>query len=220
MRKVFYCSIFIKLILLSQLSVIAQRIKENDLKKIYVVKYEWHTGVIFERDEAIKFFPALQNDFSNFKFIEVGWGDKDFYMAEEETFWLAFKAGMLPTKSALHISAINKNPEKHYVGFEMVIIDLNDENFKNLIQYFNKSFALDKNNNNIKLKSGLKKNSQFYLSNEKYYIFKTCNAWIARGLKRAGVSIRPFFALTSKNVIKQLKRVDEYEYIYSNLIEN
>ncbi|MFO7828674.1 MAG: DUF2459 domain-containing protein [Bacteroidales bacterium] len=178
-------------------------------KEIYVVKYEWHTGVIFKRDEAVKYFPALQNDFSEFEYIDVGWGDKDFYMAEEETFWLAFKAGMLPTKSALHISAINDNPEIHYRGFEMVKITLNEENFKNLIQYFNRSFTLDENGQNIKLKNGLKKNSQFYLSNEKYYIFKTCNNWIAKGLKRAGVRIRPFFAFTSKNVMKQLKRNDE-----------
>lgn len=178
-------------------------------KEIHVIKYEWHTGVIFKRDEATNYFPALQNDFNEFEYIDVGWGDKDFYMAEEETFWLAFKAGMLPTKSALHISALNDNPEEYYRGFEMVKINLDEENFKNLIQYFNKSFALDENNNNIKLKNGLKKNSQFYLSNEKYYIFKTCNNWIAKGLKKAGVPIRPFFAFTSKNVMKQLKRNED-----------
>lgn len=178
-------------------------------KEIHVVKYEWHTGVIFKRNEAIKYFPALQNDFNDFIYIEVGWGDKDFYMAEEETFWLAFKAGMLPTKSALHISALNDYPEEHYDGFEIVKFNINDENFKNLVQYFNQSFALGENNNNIKLKNGLKKNSQFYLSNEKYYIFKTCNAWIAKGLKKAGLPIRPFFAFTSKNVMKQLKRIEE-----------
>jgi uncharacterized protein (TIGR02117 family) len=186
--------------------------KNNSLYKIYVVKYDWHTGVIFERKAAVKFFPALQDDFSEFNFIEIGWGDKDFYMAEKETFWLAFKAGMFPTKSALHITALINNPEIHYRGLEMIMIDLDEDDFKLLIQYFNKSFALDENRNNIKLKNGLKKNSQFYLSNEKYYILKTCNAWIAKGLKRAGVPIHPFFALTSKNVMKQLHRVDEYEF--------
>jgi uncharacterized protein (TIGR02117 family) len=179
------------------------------VKRIYVIKYEWHTGVIFERNQAVNYFPALQNDFHDFKYIEIGWGDKDFYMAEEETFWLAFKAGMLPTKSALHITAIDEDPEKHYSAYEIIRLDLSHEDFKHMIQYFNKSFALDANYNNIKLKNGLKKNSQFYLSVEKYYILKTCNAWIARGLKKAGVPIRPFFALTSKNVMKQLKRIEE-----------
>ncbi|HSH52312.1 MAG TPA: DUF2459 domain-containing protein, partial [Bacteroidales bacterium] len=180
--------------------------------KIYVVKYDWHTGVIFERMDAVKFFPALQDDYKDFKFIEIGWGDKDFYMAEKETFWITFKAGMFPTKSALHVTALMNNPEIHYRGIEMVIIDLSEDDFKNLIQYFNKSFALDEYNKNIKLKNGLKENSLFYLSNEKYHIFKTCNAWIARGLKRADVQIHPFFALTSKNVMKQLKRVNEDEH--------
>lgn len=212
MRNVFFCLLWIKVLMLFYCFSFAQ---ESDQKynrhKIYVVKYDWHTGVIFDKNEALDFFPSLQDDFNEFNFIEIGWGDKDFYMAEKETFWIAFKAGLFPTKSALHITALMDNPEKHYENYEIEIINLNDENFKNLIQYFNKSFALDENSNNIKLKNGLKQNSQFYLSIEKYYIFKTCNVWIAKSLKRAGVPIRPFFALTSKNVMKQLKRMNKEE---------
>ena len=212
MRNIFFCIVLIKLLVLSFCFSLAQESnKDISLYKIYVVKYDWHTGVIFERKAAVNFFPALQDDYKDFKFIEIGWGDKDFYMAEKETFWITFKAGMFPTKSALHVTALMNNPEIHYRGLEMVIIDLCEDDFKNLIQYFNKSFALDNTKNNIKLKDGLKENSLFYLSNEKYHIFKTCNAWIAKSLKRAGVPIHPFFALTSKNVIKQLKRVDEYK---------
>ncbi|MDY6800934.1 MAG: DUF2459 domain-containing protein [Bacteroidota bacterium] len=212
MRNIFFCFVLIKLLALSYCFSFAQELKkESNLYKIYVVKYDWHTGVIFERNAAVKFFPALQDDYNDFKFIEIGWGDKDFYMAEKETFWITFKAGMLPTKSVLHVTALMNNPEKHYKGLEMVIINLRKDDFKNLIQYFNKSFALDTNKNNIKLKDGLKENSLFYLSKEKYHIFKTCNAWIARGLKRAGVPVHPFYALTSKNIMKQLKKVDEYE---------
>lgn len=212
MRNIFFCFVLIKLLALSYCFSFAQELKkESNLYKIYVVKYDWHTGVIFERNAAVKFFPALQDDYNDFKFIEIGWGDKDFYMAEKETFWITFKAGMLPTKSVLHVTALMNNPEKHYKGLEMVIINLRKDDFKNLIQYFNKSFALDTNKNNIKLKDGLKENSLFYLSKEKYHIFKTCNAWIARGLKRAGVPVHPFYALTSKNVMKQLKKVDEYK---------
>ena len=212
MRNVIFFFLLIKILIFSQFLSVAQQLqKEKNIHKIYVVKYEWHTGVIFERNEALKFFPSLQDDFSEFKYIEIGWGDKDFYMAEKETFWITFKAGMFPTKSALHVTALMNNPEKHYKGLEMVIINLSEEDFIRLINYFNRSFALDENKNNIKLKDGLKENSLFYLSNERYHIFKTCNAWIARGLKKAGVPVHPFFALTSKNVMKQLKKVDEYE---------
>ena len=212
MRNFIFFFLLIKILIFSQFLSVAQQLqKEKNIHKIYVVKYEWHTGVIFERNEALKFLPSLQDDFSEFKYIEIGWGDKDFYMAEKETFWITFKAGMFPTKSALHVTALMNNPEKHYKGLEMVIINLSEEDFIRLINYFNRSFALDENKNNIKLKDGLKENSLFYLSKERYHIFKTCNAWIARGLKKAGVPVHPFFALTSKNVMKQLKKVDEYE---------
>ncbi|MDK2979371.1 MAG: hypothetical protein PWP52_2085 [Bacteroidales bacterium] len=212
MRNFIFFFLLIKILIFSQfLSLAQQSQQENNIHRIYIIKFDWHTGVIFDREEALNFFPSLQDDFREFNFIEIGWGDKDFYMAEKETFWITFKAGMFPTKSALHVTALMNNPEIHYRGLEMVLIDLSEDDFIRLINYFNRSFALDKNKHNIKLKDGLKANSLFYLSKEKYHIFKTCNAWIARGLKRAGVPIHPFFALTSKNVMKQLKRVDEYK---------
>jgi uncharacterized protein (TIGR02117 family) len=168
-------------------------------KKIYILKHRWHTGIIIERAELKNILSALENDFLSSQYIEIGWGDKDFYMAEKETVWLVIKAMFWPTKSVLHVAEINSHPLWLFKEQEITEIELTEENFNKLIQYLNSSFYIDNNQNNIKLGRGLYGNSRFYLSNEHYHMFKTCNVWTARGLKIADIPIKPCFALSKKN---------------------
>ena len=151
-------------------------------------------------------FLPLPKYFKNTQYIEIGWGDKDFYMAENETVWLALKAVLWPTESVLHVAEINSHPLWLFKENEIIELKLSVDNFNKLVKYLNNSFSLNDDNHNIILGKGLYGNSHFYLSNEKYHLFKTCNVWIAKGLKNSGISINSFFALTSKNVMKQLKK--------------
>ncbi len=178
----------------------------TECKKIYVLKHRWHTGIIINRSEASNLLPALGNDFNNSEYIEIGWGDKDFYMSEKGTLFLALKAVLWPTKSVLHVAKISSHQLERFNEEEIIEFALTDENFNKLIKYLNRSFSLDSNKHNIQLGKGLYGNSRFYLSNEHYHLFKTCNVWVAKGLKNANISIKPFFALTSKNVMKQLNK--------------
>ncbi len=57
----------------------------TECKKIYVLKHRWHTGIIINRSEARELLSAISNDFNNSQYIEIGWGDKDFYMSEKGT---------------------------------------------------------------------------------------------------------------------------------------
>lgn len=178
----------------------------TECKKIYVLKHRWHTGIIINRSESRELLSAISNDFNNSQYIEIGWGDKDFYMSEKGTFFLALKAIFWPTESVLHVAEINSHPLWLFKEQEIIEIELTEENFNKLIKYLNKSFSLDSNKHNIKLGKGLYGNSRFYLSDEHYHLFKTCNVWTARGFKIADIPIKPCFALTSKNVMKQLSK--------------
>jgi uncharacterized protein (TIGR02117 family) len=173
---------------------------------VYIVKHEWHTGLVVNRTSAEKYLPSLKKEFNNSDFIEIGWGDKDFYMAEKETLWLGLKAVLWPTKSVIHVSAFNIHPEIYYKNNKKFKLELVAADYNNLLDYINKSIYIDEIGNNILLSDKQNKTSRFYLSKEKYHLFKTCNVWIAKSLKEAGISINPIFALTSGNVIKQLKR--------------
>jgi len=178
---------------------------------VYVVKYRWHTAIVFNRLEAQQIMTGLKHDFKDHQFIEIGWGDKDFYMAPEPTFWHGFKAIFWPTQSVLHVHGFNNNPEWYYNDVDLIRIQLPKNRYEELLVEIKKSFALDSMLNYIMLGPGLLQNSAFYLSNEKYYLFKTCNYWLAKKLKKAGLRVCPFFAITSKSLLNQLKRKNKLE---------
>ena len=207
--------IFIKSVLLLIVLILNNNTLKNtfsseneiiDFKTIFILKHRWHTGIIIKTDDVKNSISAVANDFKNTQYIEIGWGDKNFYMAEKETVWLALKAVLWPTESVLHVAEINQHPLIQFNNHEIVELFLSTEDYNEIISYINQSFELDANNQNIKLSKGLYSNSYFYLSKEKYHLFKTCNVWTAKGLKKGNVKINPSFALTSKNLIKQLKR--------------
>jgi len=178
--------------------------RSNMIKKysVHIIKHDWHTGMVLRKDTT-NF--CLFNEFPEYEYIEIGWGDKDFYMAEKETVWLALKAALWPTESVIHVSAFNLNPEKFYAVKTVVEIKLAENNYLKLIEYINTS--LQKTNDGKLVPLGkYNKVSRFYLSTEKYHLFKTCNVWTARALKNAGIAINPSFCITSKGVIKRLEK--------------
>jgi len=177
-----------------------------DNKKIYIVKHTWHTGIIFNRSEANLYLPALADEFLHATYLEVGWGDLDFYTADRGNIFLALRAALWPTKSALCVVGFNKHPYLVFGEDRTVEVILSDQGFNNLIQYINCSFALNRDSLNIKLDSTTHGPSQFYLSKEKYHGFKTCNVWTAKAIRKTGFPITPFYALRARNVISQIRR--------------
>lgn len=127
-------------------------------------------------------------------------------MAEKETVWLAIKAALWPTKSVIHVSAFNTDPKFYYLNKTVIELKLTESNFIQLIDYVSNS--LEKNNDGKLIQLGkFNKVSRYYLSKEKYHLFKTCNVWTAKALKTSGISINPTFCLTSKGVVKRLQRI-------------
>jgi len=175
-------------------------------ESIFIVKHTWHTGIIFERNKAYEFIPVLEGIFPAAEFLEIGWGDKDFFTSEKGTSGLALKAALWTTKSVLLVSPYYRDPSAFFKDTDLEKIQLTTEEFSNICSYINRSFAIDGENKLIMVKSESNVSGGFYLSSEKYHIFKTCNVWTARALKKAGLPIFPFFALRSENVLKQVKR--------------
>lgn len=178
----------------------------SDNKRIYIVKHTWHTGIIFSRSEANLYLSALADEFLNTYYLEVGWGDLDFYTADKGNVFLALKAAFWPTKSALCVVGFNKHPFLVFGKDRVVEVIISNNGFINLIRYINSSFTLEGDSLNIKLDTVIYGPSRFYLSQEKYHIFKTCNVWTAKALRKTGFPITPFYALRAKNVISQIRR--------------
>ena len=54
----------------------------EDERTIYVVSHGWHTGLILPY-ESLSALPDLEKVLGESTYYEFGWGDADFYQAEE-----------------------------------------------------------------------------------------------------------------------------------------
>jgi uncharacterized protein (TIGR02117 family) len=161
-------------------------------KTIYLVSHGWHAGVVIERvDIPDGVWGEHKRDFSQSKYLEVGWGDQAFYQTPEPTLGMKLKAVLFPTKSVLHIVGFNDPVHSYFPNSEIIEIALSYEGFEQLCKYIEQSYAKDERGESQPLGPGLYGNSKFYQSRESYHGFKTCNVWTARALRAAGCPVTP-----------------------------
>ncbi len=178
----------------------------SSFEKILIGKHTWHTGIILKKGLSTEHIDFFQESYPGAEFIEVGWGDFDFFRSEKATVGMAVKAMLWPTRSVLHVLPYYRDPSDYFPEGDIIEIELPQQGFKELVSYINTSFARDEYGKIIPLDSEINVRGQFYLSIEKYHLFKTCNVWTAKALKSGGYSVVPFYALSSGNLMKQIRR--------------
>lgn len=120
------------------------------------------------------------------KFLAFGWGDRRFYLNTPEwkdlTFSTAFNALFLKSKTAMHFTCLSHS----YTDWKSVSIC--PIQFNALTMYIENSFQKDEDGNFIKIPvKGYYDFDFFYNATGSFSIFKTCNIWVNRALKEAGV---------------------------------
>ena len=164
-----------------------------------------HTGIIIAAKDLEADSPFLTERFDNPKYYEIGWGEKDYYQAKHKTPDLEMKALYWPTKTAIHIVALRKEPAVHFPKAEVIKLQLSSSEYNALRRFISSTFFLDESNQILALKSGLYGDDQFYLATGEYTIFNTCNVWTAKALKSAGLDINPANKLTAASVMGHLR---------------
>ncbi len=175
-------------------------------KTIYLVNHGWHAGIVLRRaDIPDNIWPKLEN-FPDQEYLEVGWGDMDFYQIPDPHLGHILKAALLPTASVLHIVGFNGHVPAYFPYSEIIRIELSSAGFERLSRTIASSFALDKAGNTTSPSPGRYGNSRFYLSRETYHLFNTCNVWTARALRTAGLPITPATANSVGNLMSQARK--------------
>lgn len=174
-------------------------------KMVYVLGHGWHTGIVVKRADIPIDIWREQRDFQDAIYLEVGWGDKGFYLAPKASFALALKAALTATSSVLHVVGFRAPVDVYYQQSDIVEVGLSQMDFEHLVKFIHNTFQRDMNGQAMNLGRGLTVNSLFYLAHGKYHLFNTCNNWVAKALRAAGCPIRPGEAMTAGNVIEQTK---------------
>ena len=175
-------------------------------RTIYLVKQNWHAGIVVKREDIPPGTWPQHNDFPDAEYLEVGWGDRDYYMTPSPHLGITLKAALLPTASVLHIVGFSGSVTSYFPHSEVIRIELSEVGFQRLCSYLENSYALDEDGRSQPLGPSLYGAGQFYLSRESYHAFNTCNVWTARGLREAGCPITPAANLTVETLMANVAK--------------
>ena len=179
-------------------------------KDIFVINYGEHAGIILKVEDVKSSLWRIEPIFKEFEYIEVGWGDEDFYKNPDPSVWTTLKAGLFPTSSILHLRALSQYELNRFDENKIAKLTISEKGFDKLSSYIENSFA-KKNDKFIRVSKGLDQNSLFYLSSKKYHILNTCNVWTAEALHSAGLDITPFISITADNLFSQIYEIQKFQ---------
>jgi uncharacterized protein (TIGR02117 family) len=173
---------------------------------IYVAGHGLHTGLVVHTDDVPAGLWPARDDFPKSRFLEVGWGDRAYYTHPDPGLWLALRALLWPTDSAVHAVGVPKTVEGEFPGSELVELRVSEAGFARLLTFVAASHARDAQGYAIVLGPGQREHSSFYASERRFHLFETCNTWVARALHAAGLPISPKGVILAEAVMRQVRR--------------
>jgi len=205
-------------ILISGCSTAPEVIKLNQSKNydpeihcVYILSHGWHTGITVYAEDLNRKIGDLSKRFPKAIYYEIGWGDADFYQAEEVTTKLTLQAMFASTGTVVHVAGLKNSPEEFFSGSEMIRINLDRNDYEGMLEFIKSSFFIDKSGYPVRLKTGVYGDSQFYQGSGRYHAFNTCNTWTAKALASAGLDINFTLKLTSSSVMGYLEEKTQPE---------
>ncbi len=134
------------------------------VRPVYVTDHGWHTGIVVRQaDIPVGLWPT-HRDFAGSEDVEVGWGDRGFFLAPRGTLWLALKAAFWSTSAVLHVVAFDGPPDRYFAGREVVALRVSERGFRPLANFVAAAWATDESGEPIPLGPGLYPRSRFYLA--------------------------------------------------------
>ncbi len=175
---------------------------------VWVLSNGFHSAIALRKSDA---GPLLRKSIPDpaAKWVMIGWGDREFFMARRPNLWTTAKAALWPTDSALHVIPLRKPPEAVYRRSDIVRLKLSPANLARIRDYLDKQFAKDRKGSPVFLRKGFSERSAFFLGSEKFYFPKMCNWWVAEGLQEAGVPVSRVGLITADGLTRQVQRHGE-----------
>jgi uncharacterized protein (TIGR02117 family) len=169
---------------------VQEDISQSDFQSVYLIKQFWHTALVFTLDQIDTAIIPEAKYFSEYNFIDFGWGDEEFYQYPGFDSGLAFGALFYATPSTLRVEGLWYSKEDLFAFSEIVVkILVTDSQLKKLNEFISKAVYRDGNGNSVILSEQAGGKIRFFKSLQSYHLFRTCNTWVADALHYAGFEI-------------------------------
>jgi uncharacterized protein (TIGR02117 family) len=172
---------------------------------IYVVGRGWHTDIGLPVDEVTGPLASLERDFPGVRFMVFGFGERAYYMERKEGSG-EMLAALLPSKSAILMTALNAPPTEAFEDHEVVALHLPRDAVARIAARLWDGLEKHADGLPVRLADGPYVGSMFYASTETYDGFHTCNTWTALVLRDAGLPMNTHVLFASQ-VMQQVSRI-------------
>ena len=172
----------------------------NPEMEIYLLSNEIHTDLAVPVRNDVFDWESFINpgDFESrpTDWIEIGWGDRQFYFEmptwDKFTLKLGFDALFIPDPAILHVNYLDAHPTT-YSSHKRIRIS--KASYKKLVDAIKQQFQLKNNKPILIPNKGYTATDNFYESFGSFSIGKTCNVWTANILGEADLK-RPIWSPT------------------------
>lgn len=170
-----------------------------------IVRHRFHTGFAFDvADIPLGMLPEIAM-FGDLRAVEIGWGDREFYMAPSDDYLLAARALLWPTDSVMHVVGFRKPIREELANNEQVEIAMHKDAFASLIRSIDRTFFRQNGVAATSLRRGLYGESYFFPANGDFYLFRTCNVWVSEVLAEAGCPVSSSGNLHASDVVEEVR---------------
>lgn len=178
--------------------------REKD-KSVFVVHNNWHAALVVRKADLSRGLVPEQDHFPEAEYLEIGWGDRDYFPATEESVGLALRAALWSRGSVLHVVGFRGAVKDYFTAGEIIELALSRESFRRLSEFVSASFIRADSILPAQSQPGLVANGRFYPASGRFSILKTCNTWLAEALKSAGLGISPWYVFTAGSLARQVR---------------
>ena len=172
---------------------------------IYVVGRDWHTDIGLPVDEVTGPLASLERGFPGVRFMVFGFGERKYYMAHNEGSG-EMLAALLPSKSAILMTALNAPPTEAFADQKVVTLQLPSAGVQRIVAQLWDDLEKTQDGSPIRLGDGPYLGSVFYAGSETYDAFHTCNTWTALRLRDGGIPINTH-VLFAREVMQQVAQI-------------
>ena len=171
----------------------------------WLVTQDAHTGIAVRRADIPPGLWPESRDFPLADYLEVGWGERNYYMGRDQGFWGTLRVTLGSNPSVLHVAGIRGPLPGGFPASEIVELSLPAAGYERLIRYIQDAYDRSGAPFVAPLGPGLYGDSRFYPGRESFSLLRTCNVWTAQGLRDAGLPVSD--AITLEGLMSQVRRI-------------
>ena len=171
----------------------------------WLVTQDAHTSIAVRRSDIPPGLWPESRDFPQADYLEVGWGERNYYMGRDQGFWATLRVALGSNPSVLHVAGTRGSLPRSFPASEIVEFSLPAAGYERLIRHIHDAYDRTGAAVVAPLGPGLYGDSRFYPGRESFSLLRTCNVWTAQALRDAGLPVND--AITREGLMSQARRI-------------